>query len=130
MIKQFDKPTLRALRADLDAALAAVAAKHGIAVRVGNASFMPNTATFKLELATKGDDGAVVTKEAQAFRQLAGSYGLAPTDLGREVTLSGDRFRIIGLRAAAIKRPILLEMVGDEKRRVVTNEVDVQRALA
>lgn len=102
-ITAFTKQNLQALRPELEAALAAVAAKHEIKLRVGNARFTGATADLKLELTVEG-----ASKEAEAFRLNASSFYLGADDFGRPVTLGGKLFTIAGLRPRASARPICL----------------------
>lgn len=46
------KPLLQTLRTEMQAALNAVAQKHGIAINVGSCKFSDTTADFKLSIAT------------------------------------------------------------------------------
>ncbi len=131
-ITSFDKPTLRDLRVSIDAALEGVAAFYGLRIRVGNARFTETTADFKLELVIdRPVDGTTVpeSKEAVAFRRLARAYGFQPTDLGATLQLDGTAYRIVGLRPAAPRRPILLARVDDPTRRVVCSPDTVLLAL-
>ena len=68
-IKSFNRPALKSLRVSLDAALAKVAAEHGISISAGNISFTSETATIKLNAGVIGSGGVAITKEAQAFNQ-------------------------------------------------------------
>lgn len=105
-INQFDRTNLRALQADIDAALAAMAEKHGIQIKAGGASFGATAATFKVELAVIGDGGVAKTRHATEFELFASSYGLAPTDLGREFTYKGNGYKITGLSTKSRRFPV------------------------
>lgn len=108
------KDLLKALRPEIEAALAAVAQKHGIVIRAGNCSFTPESATFKLELATIGTNGNVVTKEATAFKINAGFYGLTPDHLGKKFVSGGSEFTLVGYNSRAHKMPFVVK---DERGR-------------
>ena len=125
-ITTFDKPTLRTLRASIDAALAGVATTHGIRVRVGNARFTDTTADFKLELvvdrlAPNAQSPVPESKEAAAFRRLAPRYGFRSDQLGATLTLDGTPYVIVGLRPGAPKRPIVLAQAANSTRRCVAS---------
>jgi hypothetical protein len=105
----FTRDSLRALDRDIEAALAAVAAKHGVALKLAGTRFTAQNATIKIEAAVINAAGEAETRAAQDFKQLAGLYGFAASDLGREVILDGRRLKIAGLRPKADKRPILLQ---------------------
>jgi hypothetical protein len=109
-----NRPLLVTLRADMDAALAAVAKKYGIAIRVGNASYTSAAATFKVELAVvgegqEGEDPAVL-RAAASWKSAAMLYeyqGLNPDWLGKSFESMGVTYTIIGLDAKKRSRPVL-----------------------
>ena len=47
------------------------------------------------------------------FEVMAESYGLAPSDLGREFTVRGEPFRVTGLHPNRPKYPIDVERLPD-----------------
>jgi hypothetical protein len=106
---KIDKTLLKVLRVEIDEALAALGTKHGLVFHAGSATYQPDgtCATYKLELAVVGDDGVVATKEAAAFRDLAGVfYGLKSEDLGRTFVSNGKTFKLTGMSAGRVKMPI------------------------
>jgi hypothetical protein len=111
MIKQFDRNNLKVLRADIDAALKAVGEKHGIVLTCGNASFLPTTATLKVECATKAADGQIVTREAEDFKRYAAMIGMQPSDLGKTFRQNGKTFKIEGYNSKARTMPIIAKDV-------------------
>ncbi len=105
-ITKFDKPTLRALRVEIDLALAAVGAKHGISVTAGSASFRDNNATFKLECAMLNSDGKAESKEMVCLKE---SY---PELVNKRVTFGrGTNGFIIGYNPRAHQYPFLVKTV-------------------
>jgi hypothetical protein len=127
-ITQFDRPILRALRSDIEAALKAVAAKHGISLNAGGLSFEPQRFSMKLEGAVIGADGNDASSEAASFTRFAAAFGFAPGDLGKRIMLGGKLFTIIGLRPNAPKRPVLLEDANG-RRNIVASANSVLLAL-
>jgi hypothetical protein len=80
-----------------------------------------------LALTNPADPNAVPTgKEADAFRRLAFTCGLAPSYLGRTFRSQGVEHRIIGLKPRASTRPILTQ-ASDGRRYAFS--VDVVTAL-
>jgi hypothetical protein len=106
-ITSFDRTNLRALAADIDAALKTVADKYGISLKERGCSFMANNATFKIEGAVIGSDGNTMTAERQDFIRYAEMYDLKTTDLGRLFTFNGEGYTITGLKSRSNKAPIL-----------------------
>lgn len=98
---------LRDIRADVDAALVAIAKKHGVLLSMGNASFTAESATMKMNItaADKGTiaavtSGGVSAKTAKAeadFKRLAKSYGMEPEWLHTSVSIHGRSMEIAGL---------------------------------
>lgn len=107
-ITTFTKPALRALRPELDAALAALGERFGITLRAGNIRFDNISAKITVEAAVRNPDGSVVSPAAKDFKLLAFSYGLEPTDLGRSFTLSGNQFTLTGCRHRATAKPLVI----------------------
>jgi len=122
-IKAFDAPTLRALRPEIDTALAPLGERHGITLRTGNGSYSGATAHFKLELAVIGDDGNAVSKEVEAFNKLHSMFGLEQGDLGLEFVSGRERFRLTGIAPGRTKYPIVTERLRDGKTIFHAEEV-------
>lgn len=89
------------LASEAQVALAEVAARHGLTVKVGGGKYDPNTGTFapKVEFAMK-DAGQ------NEFIRSARSVGLAPDDFGKTFLNNGQTFRITGINLRAPKYPI------------------------
>jgi hypothetical protein len=109
------KATLRVLRAELDAALAPVAARNNITITTGSCSFMGGTATFKVEVATVSADGVVASREADDFKRHAIMFGVKPEDMHRELTHGGRVYTLTGLAVKSTKFPFLAKSKLDGK---------------
>ena len=96
-IQQFDRTSLRALRVDLDSAMAAIASKYGIQLSAGNISFTSETATIKVAAGII-KNGAVVTPEAKAFDQYKRLVGLGSLNVGDSITIQGKEYTISGYK--------------------------------
>ena len=98
-INQFSRQTdFNGLRTEINDALKALGVKYGVSIKAGNASYNSELATFKLELTTLGQGGAVETKEAKDFKSHASMYGMKADDLGKTVTIQGRQCQITGLK--------------------------------
>jgi hypothetical protein len=104
------KDLIRAIRDDVNAALADVARKHGLAMHAGNATFDNNAATFKLVCSTVADNGQTMTPEASAYQKVAGFYGYVP--LFSTVKIGADEYTVVGYNSRARRQPILIERNG------------------
>jgi hypothetical protein len=127
-ITGFDRTSCRILSRDIEEALQAIAAKHGIVIRPGRGTFSGGHFTLKVECSTVSQDGTVNSKEAEDFKRYAALYSLQADDLGKTITLSFERYTIGGIRPKATRFPILAKRVKDG--RVFCLPVDgVRRAL-
>lgn len=102
-ITKFDKPTLKDLRPEIDAALAPLAAKYGIKLTAGNASFQANNVTFKLNGTIIDSSGNAKTQERMDLE------ALHPDLVDKKVSLSGGVVgTIVGYKTRAKKYPFLV----------------------
>src|SRR5208282_4789782 len=125
-MKTLDKAAVITLRAEIEAALQAVATKHGIVIKAGNGNYSGTNATLKLEISVVDASGLVVNKEVAAFQRVAVMYGFKPEDLGRSFTVRGKNFTLAGFDSKSRKFPILASCNG----KMFKLEIDsVQRAL-
>lgn len=114
-ITSFTRPNVKALRVDLDSALAKVAKEYGIEISTGNISFSGSNASIKVKAAVIGDGGMVMTKEATDFSLYAKMNGL-DAKLGDTFTYCGKTYTITGWKSRARKNPVLAENNGQTYR--------------
>jgi hypothetical protein len=110
-IQQFDRQSLRALRVDLDQAMATIASKYGIQLSAGNISFTSETATIKVQAGVV-KNGTVVTKEAKDFDRYKGLVGLGSLNVGDTIQLQGKEYTISGYKPRSKKAPVLVTRDG------------------
>ena len=125
MIKQFDKSNLKDLRKDLDAALATVAKKHGIAISFKNINFYaPDFITAKttLEMTALGDSSAATDPRAAAavkmqsdFKLYAASFGLKAEQYGTIIKHGRESYKLVGFSPRSTRFPILASRLSDGK---------------
>tara|TARA_B100000900_G_scaffold415889_1_gene447723 strand:+ start:3786 stop:4175 length:390 start_codon:yes stop_codon:yes gene_type:complete len=108
-VSNFDKPSLKAIRMAMNAALKSVEDQYGIKVNVGNASYSANEVTFKVKANTIGDSGEAITKEAQNWSLYAGMNGLGQFKVGDQIELQGKTFTITGWNTRAKKSPVNIQ---------------------
>jgi len=97
-LTKFERIALNAIRKDLDAALAPVAAKYGITLATGKCTFSDNTFSMKVEGAIAGK-----SKEGETYVRNAAFIGLDPTWLGKRVLYSKREFTVRGLSPTGAK---------------------------
>lgn len=119
---------LRALRTDIDAALAAVGQKHGLNLVTGNAVTYGLTAKFNLAV-NSIVGGEVVDKTVAYLRQHIPMLGLKPEHLNQVFVLGGDQFTLHGYKNTGGSKPFVITRVSDGKTFVASID-SVQRALA
>jgi len=96
-MKMITKEMLRALRFDIDAALVAVAEKHGLkSLTTGSATFGPGHFTMKLDGLAEGGK----SREAARYES-AGFLGLPP--LGSTFRSGGHTYTTVGLNTTGSK---------------------------
>ena len=115
MAKTIDREFLRKLRDELDQYLVEVGDKYGVEITLGNATFTPVRASFKLEIACVSDDGEVHTKEAEDFKRYARQYGLRPDHLGQQFTYSSNTYVLLGCKPRSTRFPIVARRLADGK---------------
>ena len=99
---KFDRPTLRALRSDLDELLATFnTSKHDIKIELGGCNYSDGEATFKLKVTKNG----AKTRAQELTEQMA---RLEELDLSKIANLGGDDYSISEFRPKASKRPWLI----------------------
>lgn len=107
--------TMKALREEINAAIAAVGDKHGVTVSLGNGSYDRDglTAHFKLNVVAKGDDGEVVDEALTQLRRFQPSFE------GVEVKLRGEAYTVVGYNPKARKNKFVIARSSDCKRFVI-----------
>jgi len=118
-IKKIDRATCRLIGDDMEAALQAVAEKHGVDITRGRCTFLDENATYKFEVAVLNADGQAETKTYTALKQvIEWIEGLELADLDVEYNdpfLSVGPFKITGYRTRARKNPFIVTVVGTDK---------------
>ena len=106
---KFTKTNVSQILSECEAALAAVAARHGLKVVRKNCSYsaLEMPVAFKLQATETDEDGNVITAEAQEFMRCAVAFGLKPEDLGRAFTTSNGTYVVAGLKSRNRKYPVL-----------------------
>ena len=108
-ITSFDSDSVDVLSSDIESALADVAEKRGIQIKIGKITFRSNQCAVAVEVSTVSESGEVMTREAEDFKAAASFFGLTPEHLGKTFRDShGLRFRLVGLNLKARKHPFII----------------------
>lgn len=122
---QIDKVMLSALRHDLDAALIAIAEKHGLTLKVGNISFTERTFVAKVEGALLNADGSATDRRAEDFKRYAHMFGLEPEWLGRTFKWGGREFKVAGLNTKGKTMPVIGERADGKRFKFTVESVQL-----
>lgn len=115
---KLDRPGVQKLRGDLTNGLAVYATEQGIEIKVGSIRYEMDgsAARVTLECSVINSDGTVQTRDRTDFANYASMFQLKPSDIDREFTIAGERYKITGLSMKAKKYPIKGVRVSDGKR--------------
>ena len=104
-----DLENLRLLRDEIMQAVAPIAERHGISIKLGKGSYGILNASQVLEFAIIGSDGYAQTPEAKDFTTYAKMFGLDPAWLNKPLTVPGrsETLTIVGLKPNRPKYPVL-----------------------
>ena len=105
-VTSFNRQNIRQINSELEAALKQVAEKYGLEVKLGNTRFSVDNFTTKVQVATVGEGGITMSKEATDFNRYKTILGIN-MELGQEFQRSGKTFTIVGLKPRSKKYPIL-----------------------
>ena len=105
MITKFDRQTAKALSAEIETALAAIAAKHGLTIAAAGGTI--GTVSLKLKFECKVNDPAASAKqERDTFNVYAAMFGLRPEHFGATFQYKRQVFRLIGILPNRPKFPL------------------------
>jgi hypothetical protein len=99
-VEAFDRHVCRAICEALQKAAEGVAETYGVAIQIGGGSFSSGEFKPKVTIKTK-------TSDRDLFASYCGLFHLRPEHFGREVTVSGARYRISGITPRVGRFPIL-----------------------
>ena len=100
-MSQFDRPLVRQISDEAQAALEAVAAKYGMTLSRGNGRFSPDRLTVKFDFCMAAEGGAPAD-----FARKAAMIGLPEDCFGKEFLSGGRRFRITEINLRRRKYPV------------------------
>ena len=91
-----DARLLERLADEFNSRLGPLAKSLGVEISVADWKWSPANAMFRVEVATRRDDGVVMNASAERFLVRARDIGLEPSDLGRVLEIGRGRLRIVG----------------------------------
>jgi hypothetical protein len=115
-ITQFQDSNLRALRADINAALKQISEKHGIDMSIGTMSYSLYKTTCRITMETKKEVSASSTPSVNADAVYLSLFDLPADAFERQFSIQGTVFKLVGLKPNRPKNPCLIERVKDGKK--------------
>ena len=100
------KPMLKEVRKDIEAALKAVEAKHGLNLDLGSMTFTENSFTTKLSASVVSADGIDQGKKTEWERN-APMFGLDKDLFGKTFSMNGNQYEITEIKPRSRKYPVI-----------------------
>lgn len=109
------KDLLKQLRVDMNAALLAVAQKHGVSISTGNASFNAEQATFKVDILQSGTTSQDAHMDKMASALALAKFYYPNVDAAATYSFRGEKFKIVGYNTRAKGFPFIIECLSNGK---------------
>jgi len=100
-MSKFDRPTVRKISDEAQAALEAVAAKYGMTLSRGNGRFSPDRLTVKFDFCMASEGGVPAD-----FAKKAAMIGLPEDCFGKEFVSGGTRYTVTEINLRRRKYPV------------------------
>ena len=118
---QITRANIGQIRADIEAAMKAIYAKHGIDVVVGNIRYNDSSFRCKLEGNVRGANGTVATPKAAALGKIAKiTLGSAFDETKTYHSPSLGRVKVTGYNEKAFKYPFVVKQLSTGKQFKIT----------
>jgi hypothetical protein len=111
-ISSFTPEILDQLRVRIQTNLNDIGIEFGISFRIGGMTYTKDKVTARLS-ATVDREGKRVPEMVYDFNVYCYDYGAIPEDLGKELTIEGTKYLLVGLKPRASKRPFVCQRVSD-----------------
>lgn len=112
-----DKVKAGIFQNDVNEALKAVLEKHGLELDGSRLTYGDVQSSITIKVVPKG-----VNLQEEAFKKHAHLYGLHPDDLGKEISMNGGEFIIVGLKANARKNTVIIQRKGSRSQYVIPHQ--------
>ena len=123
-VTTFNRQNIRQINSEIEAALKSIANKYGVEVKLGNTRFTGANFTTKVQVATVGEGGITMSKEATDFNRYKNSLGIN-MDLGQEFERSGKTYTIVGLKPRSRQYPVLAKCSDGKTYKLPVNLVNM-----
>ena len=121
MTTAIDSKFMKAIQEPIETALAEIAEKFEIQIKLGSGTYDPKFAKFPLELSAISETGEIFTEEAQAYKSNVGQKGGAlesfdPDWLFKKFEYAKETYKLMGFNTRAPKNNMLIQDVATGKR--------------
>lgn len=117
-ITKIDKNSANALSSAIEAALAQVAADHGVTIKAFGGTINSDSefvAKLKIRLS---DPAAVEAAARKEFETYAPMLGIPVDIFGKEATVLGERYRVTGIAPSRSKNVLRIRRLRDNSDRI------------
>lgn len=123
-ITSIDRQVCKLIASEIDAALQAVAARHGLSIAIKGGSFDYTMFQTKLVVCVTGKDGApTASPEAKEFALYAPGVGVPAKLLNTKVVIQGTTYTLIGYKSRSPKYPFICLRADGRRFKMTTHSV-------
>lgn len=112
-MKSFEKQNLKEICVAMDAALAQVAAKFDITLKVGNISFTDTNFTAKVEASVKSENGVVLTPEFVGLQNYGKMLISEKLDINKIYFIGDRKIKFVGFKRG--RMPVIYQEIDNGK---------------
>jgi hypothetical protein len=117
IVTEFTRPLIRQINEEAMELLRPLAEKYGLVLDKKSGTCTREALPVMLQFIVRkeDEDGNALSARASDFQSLARYFGLEATDLHREFTCQGNKYRITGINRKAKRTPIIAERLDTGK---------------
>jgi len=128
-IRFFNQTSVKQISEEIRQSLAEIADRHGIRIEMSLIKFNGNHFTNNLSGSIIDNESATMTKQDE-WNQNCVKFGLKPEMFGQKFMIKGREFQICGIRAEAVKYPVIaFEVAVGEAKQYKFDTLIIQAAL-
>lgn len=120
----FTKSSCSNFRNEINAAVAAIAKKHGVAISAGAAKFTGTNIDFKLSVAQIGATGNVITKESLALPGAIANHDLVVGAADKTFVVQGLTLKLSGYNYRCYAKPWLATDINGKQWKLSRETVE------
>ena len=125
-ITTFDRSALRLISDEVEAAVQAIAERHGLTIKAAGGVYGTNEGSVKLVVKVK-QAASGLSADEDTFRKYAQLYGLEPAWFGQTFRSGGRTYTISGISLTSRTRPVIADREG---KRFKFDTEDIRRVMA